>query len=274
MTAGGPVTVETYDQLEAAARALGGGGAAYFGGGTVLMRALNYGEERFERLVRATDPTLRRVRALGDRVEIGAGVTMAQILDERELAFLQPAARSVGGPAVRSMATVGGNLFAEHPYGDLATALLALDGQAHFAGGGQPTPLEVLFQERGRGRGGERLVAAVSVVRPASGTFRFRKVSRVKPKGISVMCLAAWLPGVGGRLGAPRIAFGAMGPTPLRAHAAERALEGRMLDEGGIAPAVAAATEGLAPPTDALASEWYRRETAPAQLRRLLLEAA
>ena len=31
------------------------------------------------------------------------------------------------------------------------------------------------------------------------------------------------------------------------------------------------ATEGLEPPTDELASSWYRREVAPVHLRRLLL---
>jgi xanthine dehydrogenase small subunit len=42
------------------------------------------------------------------------------------LAFLAPVARSIGGPAVRAAATVGGNLFAPSPYGDFSVALLAL----------------------------------------------------------------------------------------------------------------------------------------------------
>jgi CO/xanthine dehydrogenase FAD-binding subunit len=62
-----------------------------------------------------------------------------------------------------------------------------------------------------------------------------------------------------------------MAPTPIRVPAVERALEGRSLDATGIASALAATTEGLEPPTDALASAWYRREVAPIHLRRLLL---
>jgi hypothetical protein len=37
----------------------------------------------------------------GGTLELGAGVTMAAILAERDLGFLHPVARTVGGPAVR-----------------------------------------------------------------------------------------------------------------------------------------------------------------------------
>jgi CO/xanthine dehydrogenase FAD-binding subunit len=65
-----------------------------------------------------------------------------------------------------------------------------------------------------------------------------------------------------------------MGPVPLRARAVERALEGRALDEAGIAAAVAAAADGISPASDAIASDWYRREILPVHLRRLLLGIA
>jgi CO/xanthine dehydrogenase FAD-binding subunit len=138
-------------------------------------------------------------------------------------------------------------------------------------GGAQQTPLEQFLAGRDRaGSGG--LVAAVSVPRPASpDAFRFRKVARVKPKGVSVLSIAAHLPLSGGRLANPRVAFGAMAPTPICARAVERAGGSRTLDAAGIAPALAAAAEGIRPPTDALASAWYRREVVPVHLRRLLL---
>ena len=260
------VAVETHDRLEGAARALSGG-ARYLGGGTILMRAVNHADPGLRRLLRATDPALREIRESGGRVEIGAGVTMARLAEHRDTAFLAPVARRVGGPAIREMATLGGNLFAEHPYGDLAVALLALGGVARMADG-RETALEDLLAARGRGAG---LVAAVSVARPSGDDFRFAKLSRVRPKGVSVMSLAAHLPRRGGRVTGARVAWGAMAPTPVRAAAVERALEGRTLDPAGVAPALAVATEGLRPPTDALASEWWRREVAPVELRRLLL---
>ena len=77
---------------------------------------------------------------------------------------------------------------------------------------------------------------AVGFARPASpDAFRFRKVARVKPKGVSVLSIAAHLPQTGGRIAGARIAYGAMAPTPIRARAVERALEGRSLDAASIA---------------------------------------
>lgn len=261
--------IETYDRLDAAAQALNRArDARYLGGGTLVMRDLNDGDTRFSSIIRTTDPELGRIHSAGDRITIGAGVTMSEVAAARDLSFLAPVARAIGGPAVRNMATVGGNLFAGHPYGDFGVALLALDGRASLVGGGE-VGLSDLFSRRDRS-GGE-LVASVSIARPAAEDFRFRKVSRVKPKGVSVMSLAAWLPRTGGRLSNPRIAYGAMGPAPVRVSAVERALEGRSLDASGIAAALAVATDGLSPPDDAIASEWYRREVAPVHLRRLLL---
>jgi CO/xanthine dehydrogenase FAD-binding subunit len=125
---------------------------------------------------------------------------------------------------------------------------------------------------RARDREPRAVVVSVTINRPRDARdFRFHKVSRVKPKGISVMSIAAHLPQSGGRISNARIAYGAMGPAPLRMPAIERALEGRSLDANGVAQAVAAATQGLDPPTDAIASAWYRREVAPVHLRRLLL---
>lgn len=58
----------------------------------------------------------------------------------------------------------------------------------------------------------------------------------------------------------------------MRVTAVEQALEGASLDEAGIGNALAAATNGIEPPTDAIASSWYRKEVAPVHLKRALLE--
>ena len=85
-----------------------------------------------------------------------------------------------------------------------------------------------------------------------------------------MLSIAAHLPQNAGRISGARIAYGAMGPTPLRAKAVERVLEGRSLDAATIAAAKTAALEGTQPATDAIASEWYRREVLPVHLGRLL----
>jgi CO/xanthine dehydrogenase FAD-binding subunit len=267
-----PVQVETHAKLEDAARACAANrNARMFGGGTLLMRAVYEGDQSFNAIVRCTDPRLREIRSESDRIAIGAGVTMSMILANRELAFLAPVARVIGGPAIRSAATVGGNLFAAAPYGEFATVLLALGATIRFAGeGGQPEPIEDFLKNRATRAG--RVVEAVLVPRLAdSNALQFVKVTRVKPRGIALMSIAAHRSRSGPRGGEFRVAYGNMAPTPIRATAVEQALAGATLDERGIARALAVATEGLDPPTDALGSTWYRREVAPIHLKRLLL---
>lgn len=268
-----PLEVRTTATLsEAASLVQADRGAQFLAGGTLLMRAVNEGDVAVSTIVRTTDPAFARLRAAGGRIELGAGVTMAQILASRELAFLHPAARAVGGPAVRTMATVGGNLFAPHPYGDLATALLALDARVQLASGfgGREVALEELLARRDRMP--RPLVTAVSFERPSdSAALRFRKMTRTHPKGAAVLTVAAFVPSTGGRVSGARVALGAMAPRPIRARGIERALEGRPLTAEGVAPAVAAAAHEGDPPTDALASAWYRRRVVGVVLRRLLL---
>ena len=246
--------------------------AHLIGGGTLVMRDVNEGRLTEGTLVRVTDPTFRRMETGGQRIELGAGVTMAMVLASRELAFLHGPARAIGGPAVRNMATVGGNLFAPAPYGDFTVALLALDAQVVLQAGygsGRAMPLEEFLAARERGAPG--LVTAVQFTRPQNGgDLRFRKVSRVRPKGISVLSIAAHLPSSGGRVAQARVAYGAMAPAPMRARGVERALEGKMLDQAAVAAARQAALEGCRPATDPIASEWYRREVLPVHLGRLL----
>jgi len=259
------ILVETHPTLDDAARAMSGD-AAYMAGGTLVMRAVNEGQGP-ARLLRVSDPNLRALRSSGDTLTLGAGMTMANVLSHRDLAFLHPVARVVGGPQIRNMASVAGNLFAAHPYGDFAAALLALGARVIPVGQGSARNVEDVLRDRGRAG----LISAVELQRPNDPrNFGFLKISRVKPKGVSVLCIAAYLPREGGRIRGARIAFGAMGPSPLRSTGAERALEGQALDATSIARAAAAATEGLEPPTDQIASEWYRREVAGVHLKRLL----
>ena len=104
-------------------------------GGTLVMRDINEGRFLDGTLLRLTDPAYHQINASGARVELGAGATMAMVLANRDLAFLHPVARAIGGPAIRQMATIGGNLFAATPYGDFAVALLALDAQVMVQSG-------------------------------------------------------------------------------------------------------------------------------------------
>ena len=115
------------------------------------------------------------------------------------------------------------------------------------------------------------IVAAILVTPPADGLL-FKKVTRVKPKGVSLMSMSAVVPRMAGRVENPRIVFNGMADKPARSNGAERALAGHPLSAETIARAAAAAADGFTPRDDSHASGWYRREVAGVHLSRLLSE--
>ncbi|MEY8099449.1 xanthine dehydrogenase family protein subunit M [Falsihalocynthiibacter sp. S25ZX9] len=252
------VTVSTYQTMSEAAGKLAEG-SMYMAGGTIVMRRVNFGDQSFHNIIRVQQPE-RGITSDAQGIKIGAGTTMAEILAHRDLDFLHPVARQIGGPAIRNMATIGGNLFARNPNGDMAAALLALNAQVVMADG-HASPIETFLLDRGHVRG---LVASLIVPRVPHGAFKYVKISRVKPRGVAIMTISVLLGGSD-----PRVVFSNMGPTPLRAKPAERALAGGV-NPSAIEAACAVCTQGLSPAEDALASAWYRTEVAPVHLRRLL----
>ena len=58
------LTVRSFDTLAEAARAAGPR-ARYLAGGTLVMRAVNYGDQGFDTILRSADPELRAIRAEG-----------------------------------------------------------------------------------------------------------------------------------------------------------------------------------------------------------------
>lgn len=263
------LALTTFESAKEASAALNEGGTRYLGGGTLVVRAVNEGDVATTGYVRTTDPALSAIDVSDGRVRIGASVTMAMIARCEKIAMINPAAKAVGGPAIRNMATVGGNLFAPAPYGDFAVALLALDATVHAASG--EIGIDNFLASRDTPSGGG-LVTAVSFDIPATGSFRFLKNSRVKPRGVSVLSIAALInTDAQGVVSAARIALGCMADRPMRAIAAERALSGKQLTKADFAEAIAVIGEGTDPITDPVASAWYRREVLPVHFGRLLL---
>ncbi|MER9591091.1 FAD binding domain-containing protein [Mesorhizobium australicum] len=261
------LALQSFATVKDASAALEASGTRYLGGGTLVVRAANEGDVSVSGLVKSTDPALSAIAVSGGTVRVGASVTMAAIGRHPEFDQLAKAARAVGGPAIRNMATIGGNLFAPAPYGDFTVALLALD--ATVATNDGERPIETFLAARDDSRA---IVTSVGFTLPKPDSFRFLKVSRVKPKGVSVLSIAVVLEQAeDGTVSSARVALGCMADRPMRAKAAEKALLGRTLDPDGIAPALAAAAEGISPITDPIASAWYRAEVLPVHLGRLLL---
>ena len=260
------LSLQTYPTVTAANAALASGGR-YLGGGTLAVRAANEGELSFDTLVRATDPQLAAIDISDSNVRLGASVTMAAVARHKGLGTIAQAARAVGGPAIRNMATIGGNLFAPAPYGDFTVALLALGATVETDDEAMDIGQFLLVREKLKG-----IVTGVRLTLPIEGTFRFLKVSRIKPKGVSVLSIGALIErDAGETVTSARIALGCMADRPIRAKKAEDALVDAKLTGDGVAKAVEAVTDGIRPITDPIASEWYRREVLPVHFRRLLL---
>lgn len=266
-----PLKVVRPSSVRDAAEALAADpGARFLGGGTLAVRDYSSGDLSISKLILGDGLALDQIRIDSGRVTLGAAVTMAKIASHRGLALLHDVAREIGGPAVRSMATVGGNLFAPAPYGDFSVALLALDAEVATEDGRKEETLEIETFLKRRMDHARQVVTSVSFTVPSQGAFRFAKVTRKHPHGASVLAIAAVLPIVDGRVKGARVAYGAMAPTAMRARAVERALEGKALDATSIDAASAVAGEGTSPASDPSASDWYRANVLPVHLARLL----
>ncbi len=71
----------------------------------------------------------------------------------------------------------------------------------------------------------------------------------------------------------PRVALGAVAPTPIRAYRVERLLEGREPNSQTIAECLEAVTTEISPISDIRATAEYRRLVTPVLLRRAIQQA-
>lgn len=243
------------------------------GGGTITMGLVNDGRLFVRKAMSLRRAGMDEVRADDGQVVIGATATLAQISRLADLPILARAAGMLGGPAIRNMATIGGNMFALPPAGDLAAPLLALDAQVELAGpaGRRTLPLDQFFSGPGQtARAGDELLAGFRAPLP-QGRSAYLKLGRRQANSPSVVAVAVRVvAGADGSVIEARVALGAAGPHPLRAYAAEAALVGGPLDQQRIAAAAEAAMAASDPPTDALASAWYRKKMVGVFVRRAL----
>jgi CO/xanthine dehydrogenase FAD-binding subunit len=250
-----------------------GADLSVMGGGTIVMGLINDGRLFPHKAMSLARAGLAGIRDAGDHIEIGAATTIAQLSRLESLPILAEAAGLFGGPAVRNMASVGGNLFAVPPAGDIAVPLLALDAQVELAGpaGRRTLPLDQFFTGLSQTvRGPDELLVAIRVPPPA-GQSAYLRYGRRQANTPSVVAVAVRMVAEpDGTVSDARIALGAAGPHPLRARQAEAALIGNPLDDSTIAAAAMAAQTESDPPTDALASSWYRRRMVGVYVRRAL----
>jgi CO/xanthine dehydrogenase FAD-binding subunit len=246
------------------------GDAALLAGGTLIMPLINNEATPLRALVSTRRLGLTGIAVEGGLAKIGAATTISSVGRDARLPFLAPVVESIAAPAIRNLATVGGNLFAQQPYGDLAVALLALDAEVQIAGaqGSREAPVgDVLVGGVGPGE----IVTAVEFAVPGEGAWFYTKAMRRKLNSAAIVTVAAVIETREGTVASARIALGGAGPRPMRAPSVEAALIGRPLDRASVEEAAARAAEDTQPFSDAYASTWYRARVLPVHIRRAIL---
>jgi carbon-monoxide dehydrogenase medium subunit len=268
------------------------GQALFVAGGTDLMLDLEYGNHPpVAALVDVTKIAgLNEIREEGDWILIGAAVTHAQIESDPRIrrygAALAESSSVVGGPQVRNVATIGGNVAHALPAADGTIGLLTLDAEVQVCTrDGDKTacewrPLLSIFAGPGRNN--------LAVNQMLAG-FRFRKAGPrqasafdriMRPQGVALPIL-----GVAARLtldesltriAAAAIAIGPAGPIPFRATEAEAVLtQAAQFDEDAVEAAIAAAqAQARLRTSKHRATKEYRHEMIAVLLRRVLNRAA
>ncbi len=206
---------------------------------------------------------LTGIRADGDELVIGSATRHADLaadeLVRANAPLLAHAAAQVGDPQIRHRGTIGGSLAHADPAADLPMALVALGGSVEVLGPGGSRQVSAddfftgFFETS---LAPDELLTAVRVPRSPGAGWGYQKFTR-RANDWAIVGVAA----TGGR-----IALANMGPVPLRAGAAERALS------DGASPAQAAelAAEGTSPGEDMHADREYRQHLARVLTRRAL----
>ncbi|MFD4869456.1 xanthine dehydrogenase small subunit [Streptomyces sp. NPDC058412] len=208
-------------------------------------------------------PELRELRVESGHIEIGAAQTLTEI--ERRLdggvPLLAELFPQFASRLIRNSATLGGNLGTGSPIGDSPPVLLALEASVVLAGvdGDREVPLSDYFTgyRQSVRRPGE-LIRAVRVPLPLSPVTAFHKIAKRRFDDISSVAVAFALDIEDGTVRKARIGLGGVAATPIRALAAEAALEGERWTAETVEAAARVLRDEGTPMDDHRASAGYR----------------
>jgi carbon-monoxide dehydrogenase medium subunit len=224
---------------------------------------------------------LRGVREEEDAIVIGAMTTHSDVLSDPVIARWAPliaeATETVADRQVRHRGTFGGALAHADPAGDLPAVALAMDAEFVIAGltGRRTVPAAEFFVDylTTALEEGELLVEIrVPKLRGTWG-MHYEKFNRVA-QAWSIVAVAALVRREENVIAEARIGLTNMGPTPLRASAAEAALLGVPATREAVAAAAEKAAEGTSPSSDLNAQADYRQHLATVLTRRAVTVAA
>jgi carbon-monoxide dehydrogenase medium subunit len=224
---------------------------------------------------------LRGIAQSGDEIRIGAMTTEAELLRSSLLAekvpLLVEGAGWIADPQVRARGTIGGDISHGDPGNDQPALMLALDASfvlhgpkgdrvvkadGYFIGpyATQLEPDEILTQIR------------IPVPPPGSG-WSYQKLKR-KTGDFATAATAVMLQMKGGRVAKASIALTNVGPTALKASAAEASLVGKAIDDASVGEATRLAMGICEPTSDQRGDVAYKTAMCGEMTRRALQAAA
>jgi carbon-monoxide dehydrogenase medium subunit len=279
-------TPKTIDETVALLAHYKGQARVVAGGTDLLVDMRADGEPPHEALIDITRiPDLCRIEEENGSITIGAGVTHTHIVQSPLLASaatcLVESCGVVGGPQVRNVATLGGNVVHALPAGDGTVSLVALDSQVEVVHKGERRWVSILAMFLGPGE------SLLDSSRDLLLLFRFQHCaareatafSRImRPQGVALPILgcAVWV-----RLDeslatyeSARVCIAPAGPTPQRISEVEMALQGQPATGDTIRRVSELAQGVLHPRTSKYrATADYRREMIAVLLQRTLSRA-
>jgi xanthine dehydrogenase small subunit len=181
-----------------------------------------------------------------------------------------------GAPQIRHVGTIGGNIANASPIADSLPFLYVMDAvlELRRASGERSVPIADFYQgyKKLDLRAGE-LIARVRVPLPAADErLRLYKVSRRRDLDIASFTAAVRMRLDGEIIADAAVAFGAVGPTVIRARATEEFLRGQPLDEGTMQRAGEVAVAEIAPISDVRGAADYRYQLTRNILRKFYFE--
>ena len=277
-----PFELSQPQTLPEALRALAEDGGQPLAGGTNLFPDLRSGREKGDQFVSlALVEGLRYIKHTEQRITLGSGTTMSDIVHDPKMETAAPAlaaaAKIFAGTMVRTAATLGGNVCCGSPSADTVPPLLTLaaDVTLSSASGERTVPLDEFYTDYKKTvMKPDELLTSVSWAPPAPGSAHlFYKLARRKGDAITVTGVSVMIAADAGKCTTARVALGSVAPTVFRAHEAEDLLVGQALTPDLIEQAAKAAAHQCSPIDDIRATADYRLQTAHALTRRLITQA-
>lgn len=264
-----------------AALAEAGGGATVLAGGQTLMPLLNLRMSQPFILVDINHiEELKGVRKVEGGTRIGPMTRQCEVIENAELATSLPvlvqAVKHVGHYQTRNRGTIGGSITLGEPAAELPATAVALDAtiEVRSVNGSRQIPAsEFYLGPYMNVLEPEDLVTGITFPDWPTGHVTLFKELAQRPGDFALVGMVGALAIESGKIARAGIGWFGMGPTPIRAKAAEQLLLGQAPEDVDPQAVAEAAVSDTAPFDDKLVSAEYRRTVGRKLFARTLSEA-